>query len=298
LFGIASFLLHPSKTLWRESAYPNSLTSTFLGRNTAAIYFGSCGIIWLLFLIESGRRRFPQEPMSWRETLDQIISEKPGDSLVPAAMLLVCLLAMFMTTSRAGVVFSLSAMILATAVYLRTALRYRGMLIAVAMGAAVAFILLQVGGGGLEGRFESQGLESGGRFDVYRSTLRMIADHPWLGTGLGTFAWVFPAYRSANVSMWGVWDRAHNPLLELAAELGLPMAALIVVGWLVVLAVLIHGARTRRRDVVVPVAALSIALLALVHSAIDFPLQIPGYAIVMFALTGAGLAQSFRSASN
>jgi hypothetical protein len=33
----------------------------------------------------------------------------------------------------------------------------------------------------------------------------------------------------------------------------------------------------------------------LTHSVIDFSLQIPGYAIVVFSLVGAGLAQSFSS---
>jgi O-antigen ligase len=123
----------------------------------------------------------------------------------------------------------------------------------------------------------------------------MIADHPWFGTGLGTFMWSFPAYRSANISMWGIWDRAHSTPLELASDLGLPLTALIVLAWIIVLGVLIRGVLIRRRDLIVPVGALTVALLSLAHSTIDFSLQIPGYAIVVFALVGAGLAQSFVS---
>ena len=123
----------------------------------------------------------------------------------------------------------------------------------------------------------------------------MIADHPWFGTGLGTFVWSFPAYRSANVSMWGVWTFAHSTPLELAADLGLPLAGLIGLAWLVVLVVLMRGVRTRRNDRIVPAGALAVAILGLAHSVIDFSLQIPGYAIVVFALVGAGLAQSFSS---
>ena len=108
-------------------------------------------------------------------------------------------------------------------------------------------------GGNVSGRFDVQGLSDEGRLETYRSTLRMIADHPWFGTGLGTFAWSFPAYRSANVSMWGVWDRAHSTPLELASDLGLPLAGLIVLAWLIVLGVLIRGVRIRHRDLIVPV---------------------------------------------
>jgi O-antigen ligase len=126
----------------------------------------------------------------------------------------------------------------------------------------------------------------------------MIADHPWFGTGQGTFAYAFPAYRSPNISMWGVWDIAHNTLLEVASDMGIPIATLVVIAWLVVFAVLIRGALVRRRDLVIPVAALAVAILAVLHSLIDFTLQIPGYAIVAMALIGAGLAQSLLGSSD
>jgi hypothetical protein len=35
--------------------------------------------------------------------------------------------------------------------------------------------------------------------------------------------------------MWGVWDLAHSTPLELAFDLGLPLAGLIVLAWLIVL---------------------------------------------------------------
>jgi O-antigen ligase len=123
----------------------------------------------------------------------------------------------------------------------------------------------------------------------------MIADHPWFGTGQGTFVWSFPAYRSDEVSMAGTWDRAHNTLLELAADIGVPLAVFVTLGWILIFAVLIHGVRVRRRDILIPISALAVAILAILHSLVDFSLQIPGYAIPALALIGAGLAQSFAS---
>jgi hypothetical protein len=67
--------------------------------------------------------------------------------------------------------------------------------------------------------------------------------------------------------------------------------------WLVVLIVLIWGVRNRRKNRIVPAGALAIASLYLAHSFIDFSAQIPGYAIVVFAVVGAGLAQSFSSST-
>jgi O-antigen ligase len=212
------------------------------------------------------------------------------------AMLLLCLAAMFMTASRAGVVLSLIAIVVAFGLYFRREMpRRSGLAIAVASAGAAALLLLMAMGESVNARFDLDGLADEGRIEIYRSTLRMIADHPWFGTGLGTFASAFPAYRSPNVSVWGVWDMAHNTLLEIAVEMGLPIAALVVAAWLVIFAMLIRGALVRHRDLIVPVAALCIALLAVLHSMVDFTLQIPGYAIVAMALIGAGLAQSFSS---
>jgi len=138
-----------------------------------------------------------------------------------------------------------------------------------------------------------QGLADEGRIAVYRSTLELISDYPWFGTGMGTFARSFPAYRSSEISMWGMWDIAHNTPLELASEVGAPLAVAVCVGWLIMFAVLGHAIITRRRDVIVPLSAFSVSMLGNLHSFVDFSLQIPGYAIVAFALLGVGLAQSF-----
>jgi O-antigen ligase len=211
-------------------------------------------------------------------------------------MLFLCLAAMFMTGSRAAVVLSLFALIVAFIAFFRRDLPGRaGIVIALAGGGAAAVILLQLMGAGINARFDIQGAADQGRLEAYKSTLRIIADHPWFGTGQGTFAYAFPAYRSPNISMWGVWDIAHNTLLEIASDMGIPIAVLVIGAWIVVFAVLIRGALIRRHDLVVPVAALAVAILAILHSLIDFTLQIPGYSVVAMALIGTGLAQSLAA---
>jgi O-antigen ligase len=162
-------------------------------------------------------------------------------------------------------------------------------------GGAAALVILQLLGAGINARFDAQGLADEGRIATWRSTLRMLADRPWFGTGQGTFAWAFPAYRSSEGSMTGTWDRAHNTLLEIAADMGAPIAVLVALAWFAAFAVLIHGVRNRRRNLIFPAAALSVATLGVLHSLVDFSLQIPGYSIVAFAVVGAGVAQSFAA---
>ena len=297
LFGIAAFLIDPGHVLWmKKQAYFTVLTATFINRNTAAVYFGSCAIVWLLILMERLRQRLPPAGLSLI-VIGQALQNPGRDMIIGASAFFLCFAAMFLTGSRAGVVLSLLAAAIAVGLFVlktvplgRKALRY---LLAAACG---LFILTEVLGAGVMARFDIEGLAGGGRTDTYRSTLAMIEDHPWFGTGLGTFASVFPAYRSSAGTSWGTWERAHSTPLEMASELGLPMAGVVTAAWIGALAVLGHGLWVRNRDHIIVVAALAVAMLANAHSLIDFSLQIPGFALVVLALVGAGLAQSFRTA--
>jgi O-antigen ligase len=300
MYSILAHLIDPTHILWREKeAYLPYVTATFINRNTAAAYFGSCAVVWSLLLWERVRLQLPRGPIEWRAIPTRLVSPTPKKVLVAFSMLFLCLTAMFMTGSRAGVVLSLLALIVAFMAFFRRDLPPRsGIVTALIGGGAIALILLQLMGSGVTSRFDLEGTADAGRLETYKSTLRMINDHPWFGTGQGTFVYAFPAYRSPNASMWGVWDIAHNTLLEIAADMGVPIAALVVVAWIVIFAALVRGVRIRRRGLVVPVAALSISMLAVLHSLIDFTLQIPGYAIVAMALIGAGLAQSLAESGD
>jgi O-antigen ligase len=296
-FGIISFIIDPAKVFWREKqVYANVLTSTFLNRNTAALYFGMVAILWELFICDRIRRHFPSGEVQWNLVPQVILSRNSSRLAIEFAMMLVCLIAMAMTGSRAGSIISLGMMVVVFAIFFRRDLSRRYAMIVVALaGIGAGLLLLQFTGGSVSERIEEHGLTDQSRLMTYRATLRIIADHPWFGTGLGTFALSFPQYRPEALTLWGVWNRAHSTVLEIAAEVGIPVAVLVVLGWIVILAVLVHGLRVRRRDLTLPIAGFAAAVVANLHSLIDFSLQIPGFAIPACALVGAGLAQSFAT---
>ena len=294
IYGVAFALVDPATGIFRVRPIP--LTSTFVNRNTAAVYFGACSTIWLLLLCERIRQRVLNERSN--QDLTRINHEQLwlAQFVLLLTMMVICLLATFMTGSRAGVNVSLLGFVVAVVgFFYRDLVGRRGVFIAVGAGCGLALLTLYVLAGNVVARFYEDGLIDHTRLSLYRSTLRMIADRPWFGTGLGTFASAFPAYRSDDISMWGIFDRAHSTLLELAAEAGLPLASIVVIGWMIAFGVLAHGVRTRRRDRIIPAAALSVGLLAALHALVDFSLQIPGFAIVVFGLLGAGIAQSLLS---
>jgi hypothetical protein len=293
IYGVAFALVDPATGIFRVRPIP--LTSTLLNRNTAAVYFGTCSVIWLLLVCERMRQQIRNE----RGRRDTTHMDQPqlwlARLMLLLSMMIVCLLATFMTGSKAGVGLSLVSFVVAVVAFFYRDLAGNRILFAVAAGGGLALLTLYVFAGNVVARFYEQGLVDHTRLSLFRSTLRMILDHPWFGTGLGTFASAFPAYRSDEISMYGIYDRAHSTLLELAAEAGLPLASIVVIGWMIAFGALAHGVRTRRRDRIIPAAALSVGLLAALHSLVDFSLQIPGFAIVVFGLLGVGVAQSFSS---
>jgi O-antigen ligase len=299
VYGILAFLFDPMAILWREkSAYLGSLTGTFINRNTAAAYFGSCAAVWFVLLMAAVRRNLPRGSIEWKRVPHHLLVDTRRDVLIRFVMLFVCLAAMFMTNSRGGVLVSLAVIIMGFMMYFGRDLSWRGLVIALAGCAVMGLLLIQVFGGKIGIRIDVQGLSDAGRLSAYRSMLRIIADNPWFGTGLGTFASAFPAYRSNDISMWGVWDIGHSTPLEFASEMGLPLTAVVALAWAAAFAVLLRTLRGRRMMITVPLSSLTVALIALLHSSIDFSLQISGYSIVVFALLGLGISRAIQEISS
>lgn len=293
IYGIVSLLAAPDHVLWLEKvAYRHVLTTTFINANTAAVYLGVCALAWLLLCAKSLRLR----EVSRRHVIQALFGRPSRRTLVRLVAFFVVLSASFMTGSRLGASVTLLALGGGVLSYYHDVLRsWRGAAAAVAAVIGAAVLLTSVLGGQVNARFDTGGFSDGGRLESYRSTLQIIQDYPLLGTGLGSFRWVFPQYRSSTVPIEGVWDRTHSTPLELAAEMGLPFAGLITVIWIVVMVRLGQEMTGRRHNRIFPVTAFWAALLGLLHSMLDFSLQIPGFAIIVMVLVGIGLAQTSRN---
>jgi len=143
------------------------------------------------------------------------------------------------------------------------------------------------------GTIATKGLFDDGRWSVYGFCLDAISRHPYLGAGAGTFADLFPSLRIGDFKSWGVWDYAHSTILEIAVEMGVPIALIVTIGCAASLFILIRAAlRSGERSRSLFSAVSGIAILSYLHSTIDFSLQIPGYLIPFAILLGCALARA------
>ena len=123
-----------------------------------------------------------------------------------------------------------------------------------------------------QNRFSTAGDISSSRFAIWRDTLALIRADPWFGVGFGefNFAWTLTPFPSRPVAFF---DHAHNLPLHLAAELGLPLATLV----LALLGFTLWRAWCASRVADHDLAALSRAAWVMVamvgvHSLLEYPL--------------------------
>ena len=140
-------------------------------------------------------------------------------------------------------------------------------------------------------------VELGGRLVVARDSLGILRDHPWLGTGLGSFETAFPRFESFPSDFR--WDHAHNDYAEALAETGLAGAAIILcaLGLFFWLAFRNLRERLRHRAGWIQFAAALSCCGLLVHSFLDFNLHIPANAawFVVCAAVGTSAEPGLKS---
>jgi len=127
-------------------------------------------------------------------------------------------------------------------------------------------------------------LSSDVRTNINHDGFRMFLKKPILGWGLGTFPVVYPQFRTFYTNFFV--NEAHNDYLQLLAEVGVLGFATMV--WFVVMvymrAIKKIGNWSREISGAMTLACLLGLTGILVHSMVDFNLQIPANAALFYAL--------------
>ncbi|MDQ3246284.1 MAG: O-antigen ligase family protein, partial [Pseudomonadota bacterium] len=182
--------------------------------------------------------------------------------------------------SRAGIALLIPAT--AAAMIIGVQKKGAGLLLMVTLGLILAAVaIFAVTPGSVARLMELQSLLLDDRAVFLPDLLYMLVQHwPW-GSGLGTFVPVFQSIENLDLLQPLIVNHAHNDLLELLIEGGLPAAILMVALAIAIAWRMVRLARLRRSaDPGPALAGFAIVVLLLLHSLVDYPLRTRSLAAV------------------
>ncbi|MEX2628331.1 MAG: O-antigen ligase family protein [Tistlia sp.] len=286
--------------LYEKYVYRDSLTATFVNRNSFAAY-AALGLVVAAALAQERLAGGLARGAGRRVALLRLLDGLDGGFWICLYGLVVCGGALLLSTSRGGALAALAGLLVvglarrgAQVGRADEGRRGGGLLFAGLIWGGAAVLLLGAGDL-LIGRLEGVASAGNHRLLVLDLGARALAERPLTGFGLGSFPDVFLRYRDDAFGLGlGSMRKAHNSYLELAIEAGIPAALLLLTALGLATWRCLAGLFERRQNVVFPIAALSATAVVAVHSLLDFSLQIPAITVTWCLLLGVGMAQSWR----
>jgi O-antigen ligase len=135
---------------------------------------------------------------------------------------------------------------------------------------------------------DGDGLAFDFRVEIFQDAIRMIADHPWTGHGLGSFQYVFPQYRTHSL-MESQAAHPESDWLMLAAEGGVVPVLVLAAA----LALASAAALQRRKEpgALTRWTGLVGFWMIAAHGLFDVPVHRPGIALVGIVLGALALSR-------
>lgn len=122
-----------------------------------------------------------------------------------------------------------------------------------------------------------------GRFDLWQGTLNMIRSFPFIGSGIGTFAGLYPRFQAGSIYS----KFAHNTYLQITAETGIVggLLFLAIIGylWWKPLRTFLNSAGRHQLYSLALFSALSVAVL---RNLVDYDCLIPAAGMTFWFLAG------------
>lgn len=259
-------------------------TGTFANRNHYAAYLAMCLAVGIGVLIAS---LSGEQNRSWgrffRNLMQWVITPKMGLRLG----LVVMVVALVLTRSRMGNSSFFISLLVTGVIGLLLAKRATKSMIVllVSLIAVDVFIVgTYFGTQRVVERIAQTTAETEDRDEVAIYAIGMWKDYPVFGSGLGSFPVVFPRYSAEGTLV--SYTHAHNDYLEFGAETGAVGLSLLGLMVLMSFAVALRAQYLRRDPLMrgLSFAAMMGILALMIHSFVDFNLQIPANALTFMLL--------------
>ena len=268
---------------FEKEHYLGVATGTFVNRNHLAGYLEMClavGIGLLVANLVKGRT-------GWRNHVRGALDSLLGPKLRLRVYLALMVIGLVLTHSRMGnTAFFASLFFCGALMMILQRKLHMGAVILFASLLLVDFLIVGqwFGFEELVQRLESTSIETESRDEAVRDTLSLVKDYPLTGTGLGTYYTAFSAYQQADITIY--YDHTHNDYLEFLSMLGLigfiPLALLVLFSMRSSVLVLIKRRDNLARGLAFGTLMAIVSLL--IHSTVDFNLQMPANALLFVVL--------------
>lgn len=299
--GAVLFSMKAKYSLFFVELFHDRMRGTYVYQNAMAGYMCMClsvGIGLMLARLGQGEQRSaPNWQAKARAVVEFILSPKMRLRL----FLVIMVIALVLTRSRMGNTAFFASMLVVGTIGALLARRTAPRTVALIVSLIIIDIFVVGAGVGLDKVVEriqeteltnadggkAESIEA--RTEAARTALALVDDYAWVGSGAGSFYNVFIGYRSPSYGYTYV-DHTHNDFVELASDfglLGLTLFGVLVASTLVVVVrVMAQRQSTLPWGIAFGVAMAIVALL--LHSTVDFNLQIPANALTITVILAMG----------
>src|SRR4030042_590775 len=281
LYGMFEFFSGHRHILHLEAeTFVSSVTGTFINRNYLAGYLlmvipVSIGFLFSREVVQGSRYG------GWRERLSSL----DGKTLLIGFSVIVMILGLIFTASRMGILSLLLSFSLISFLFRNPEKGKRFSKTAVLIFGLALLWAAWIGLDAVISRFfsVSEGFE--GRWKIWVDTFQIFKDFPIVGSGLGTFMYVFPGYRSFHIR--GLVNHAENDFLQLLSDVGLIGIGLLLLVFVFLFfrAVLaIRSFHSSDSEKYIAIGGLVGILALMFHSLVERNIQVPANAFLYTVL--------------
>lgn len=286
----------------KKDSYQGFATGTFVNRNHLAGYLEMTLAIGIGLLLASWS---PDDTIrTWKQRARSLLRLMLSAKLLLRAMLAIMVIALVLTRSRMGNTAFFSSMMVAGAIALLMFRVNSGSLrqmfakretrsVVILLSSLMVIDLFIVGTWfGVEkvmARIEqSSTTHDADRVEVSKNTIKLWQDYPLVGAGGGSFYAVYPRYRPESINAY--YNFAHEDYLQIGAETGVVGLGLLGSMVLLSLGAALRAMKRRNDPLMRGMAFASVMgiVALLIHSTVDFNLQIPANSAIFMVILALG----------
>jgi O-antigen ligase len=277
LYGMLEFFSGHRYILYLDgSSLISSVTGTFINRNYFAGYLSmviplSVGYLFSRESYQKGRF------LGWRHR----ISSLDGKTFLITFGIILMILGLIFSASRMGIVSLLLSFSLISLLFGKSQKGQRFSKTTVLIFGLALLWAVWIGLDAVIGRFFTVSESFEDRWMFWVNTYHIFKDFPLIGSGLGTFIHIFPMYRSFHIQ--GLVTHAENDFLQLASEVGIIGAGLLLILLLFFFYKTIFGIRLlshRESERYIGIGGLVGIVALMFHSLVERNIQVPANAFL------------------